>query len=120
MIARVLAQEPRMILLDEPISHLDLTNQARFLKMVQGLVRSGLTILAVLHDPNTAFSYGEEFIFLQDGSVRKPINGEQPWDPYILSQIYGVGIEVSRVENRVFVTACPEEPADNESPRDDS
>ncbi len=107
MIARVLAQEPRIILLDEPISHLDLANQARFLKLVQGLVESGLTILAVLHDPNTAFLHGDEFVFLKDGSVRKPLEGEQPWESSLLSQIYGVGIEVSRVGNRVFVTACP-------------
>jgi iron complex transport system ATP-binding protein len=115
MIARVLAQEPRIILLDEPISHLDLANQARFLKLVQGLVKSGLTILAVLHDPNTAFLHGDEFVFLKDGFTQKPINTDQVWDPSFLSQIYGVRIEVSRVGNRVFVTACPEEPVNNAS-----
>ncbi|MDH7500342.1 MAG: ABC transporter ATP-binding protein [candidate division NC10 bacterium] len=111
MIARVLAQEPRIILLDEPISHLDLANQARFLKLVQSLVKSGLTVLAVLHDPNPAFLYGEEFVFLKDGSARKSIHADQAWDPSLLSQIYGIGIEVSRVRDRVFVTPCPEETA---------
>ena len=55
MIARVLAQEPRVILLDEPLSHLDLANQARFLGLIKKLTARDLTILAVLHDPNLAF-----------------------------------------------------------------
>ncbi len=71
MIARVLAQEPQVILPDEPLSHLDLANQVRFLRLVKKLTAGGLTVLAVLHDPNLAFLSGDHFIFLKDGKVRR-------------------------------------------------
>ena len=75
MIARVLAQEPRVILLDEPLSHLDLANQVRFLRLVKKLTAGGLTVLAVLHDPNLAFLSGDHFVFLKDGRVRETGRG---------------------------------------------
>ena len=75
MIARVLAQEPRVILLDEPLSHLDLANQVRFLGLVKKLTAGGLTVLAVLHDPNLAFLSGDHFVFLKDGQVRETAEG---------------------------------------------
>ncbi len=67
MIARVLAQEPKIILLDEPTAHLDFLNQARLLRLVRELVDAELAVVAVLHDPNIAFLYGDRFIFLRDG-----------------------------------------------------
>jgi iron complex transport system ATP-binding protein len=108
MIARVLAQEPRIILLDEPISHLDLGNQTRFLDLAKGLVRSGMTVLAVLHDPNIAFRYGEDFLFARHRSVRSAGDGESPWDPSLLSDVYGIPIKVTNAEGNRFVTAIAE------------
>ena len=67
-IARVLAQQPRLILLDEPTSHLDFLNSAHLLRLIRELVDADLTVLAVLHDPNSAFLYGDHFIFLKDGA----------------------------------------------------
>jgi iron complex transport system ATP-binding protein len=105
MIARVLAQEPKVILLDEPVSHLDLANQTRFLNLVKKLAAGGMTVLAVLHDPNAAFSYGEEILFAWGGTVKKPENGKEPWDPAILSEVYGVPVKVFQVENQLLVSA---------------
>jgi iron complex transport system ATP-binding protein len=109
MIARVLAQEPKIILLDEPVSHLDLANQTKFLALIKKLVTAGMTVLAVLHDPNIAFLYGEEFLFAHQGSIRKPEGGEDPWDPKTLSEVYGIPIKVSRMENQLTVSACWED-----------
>ena len=64
-IARVLAQQPRLILLDEPSSHLDFLNQAHLLRLIRELVDADLTVLAVLHDPNSAFLYGDPLHFSQ-------------------------------------------------------
>lgn len=106
MIARVLAQDPKVILLDEPISHLDLANQSRFLNLVKNLVSSGLTVLAVLHDPNIAFGYGDSFFFLKDGVIQKPKDEERPWDSPFLSEIYGIPVEVASALGRPFVIPC--------------
>ncbi|MCB2220979.1 MAG: ABC transporter ATP-binding protein [Bacteroidetes bacterium] len=64
MIARALAQQPKMLLLDEPISHLDYNNQIDLLRLLKYLVSLGISIVAVLHDPNLALFYGDYFILL--------------------------------------------------------
>jgi iron complex transport system ATP-binding protein len=103
MIARVLAQEPRIILLDEPVSHLDLANQVRVLTLARDLVTSGLTVVAVLHDPNQAFMYGQEFLFLKDGHVEGPENGGSPLDGPFLGRVYGIAVDVVNCGETSFV-----------------
>jgi len=105
MIARVLAQEPRVILLDEPLSHLDLANQARFLSLIKKLTASGMTILAVLHDPNAAFLSGDHFIFLKGGQVLEVEKGEAPWNAEFLSEVYGTPIETIPFRDRSLIVA---------------
>jgi iron complex transport system ATP-binding protein len=103
MIARVLAQEPKVILLDEPLSHLDLANQVRFLGLVKKLTSNGMTVLAVLHDPNLAFLSGDHFVFLKDGLVRETAAGEHPWTAELLSEVYGTRIETIPFRDRALV-----------------
>ena len=103
MIARVLAQEPKVILLDEPLSHLDLANQVRFLGLVKKLATRGLTVLAVLHDPNLAFLSGDHFVFLKDGRVRETAGEERPWEAALLSEVYGTPIETLPFRDRALV-----------------
>jgi iron complex transport system ATP-binding protein len=110
MIARVLAQEPRIILLDEPISHLDLANQIRFMALAKGLTKAGMTVVAVLHDPNIAFRYGDDFLFAGSGSVRRAGDGEAPWDPTLLSGVYGIPLQVTMAEgSRVVIPLAEKE-----------
>jgi iron complex transport system ATP-binding protein len=103
MIARVLAQEPKVILFDEPLSHLDLANQIRFLTLVKEMVQSGLTVLAVLHDPNIAFMSADDFILLKGGTIRHLENNEHPWDASILMDLYGAPLETLSFRNRALV-----------------
>jgi len=103
MIARVLAQEPKVILLDEPLSHLDLSNQVRLLALIRELVASGLTVVAVLHDPNIAFMYGDVFILIKDGAIRRLDQGENPWDASTVMDLYGVPVEALSFRDRALV-----------------
>jgi iron complex transport system ATP-binding protein len=103
MIARVLAQDPRIVLLDEPTSHLDFINQARLLALLRGLVASDLTVVAVLHDPNLAFLYGEHFIFLKEGHVRPLPAGQAPWDVDFLESLYDVRLTGIPFGERAFI-----------------
>ncbi len=60
MIARALAQEPRVLLLDEPTTYLDLRNQEQVLETIGRLARSqDLTVLMTIHDPNQALAYAD-------------------------------------------------------------
>jgi len=103
MIARVLAQEPNVVLLDEPLSHLDLSNQVRLLSLIRQLVSSGLTVLAVLHEPNIAFLHGDAFVLLKDGKIRTLGRGERPWDSATLQDLYDVAVETLPFRDRALV-----------------
>ncbi len=108
LIARVLAQEPKIMLLDEPLSSLDLSNQAKMLNLLKGLVASGLTVVAVLHDPNVAFRYGDHFIFLKNGVIREPEEMNGVLNSQVLTDVYGIKIEMVPFRNRFLVVSDPE------------
>ena len=71
-IARALTQEPELLLLDEPTSHLDITHQVQILNLIRRLSETlGLTVLMIIHDLNLAGEYCDSLVMMQDGSVRK-------------------------------------------------
>ena len=88
LIARVLAQNPKVVLFDEPTTHLDFYNQARLLQLLKNLVQEGLTIVAVLHDPNIAFLYGDDFIFIKNHQLIRTEGSIKPWDTEFLKSVY--------------------------------
>ena len=71
-IARALVQEPELLLLDEPTSHLDITHQVQILELIKRLNRElRLTVLIVLHDLNLASAYSSRLLLLNKGSIHK-------------------------------------------------
>ena len=70
VLARALAQEPALLLLDEPTAHLDINHQTAILDLIAQLAREQkLAVLAVLHDLNLASQYCQRLVFLHDGHV---------------------------------------------------
>jgi iron complex transport system ATP-binding protein len=70
VIAKALAQEPELLLLDEPTAHLDISYQMQIFEIISGLNRDdGLTVLAVLHDINLAATFFDRIILIRDGRV---------------------------------------------------
>jgi iron complex transport system ATP-binding protein len=111
MIARVLAQEPRILLLDEPTAHLDFVNQARLLDLIRKLVDGGLTVAAVLHDPNIAFLYGDHFLFLKNGRIHPLADSQQPWDSRFLESVYGMELLAVPFEDRALIVPALPRPS---------
>lgn len=69
-IARALAQEPKIVLLDEPITHLDISHQVRVLDIIKTLNgQKGLTAITVIHDLNLASEYCDRLLLLHNGGV---------------------------------------------------
>jgi iron complex transport system ATP-binding protein len=103
MIARVLAQNPKVLLLDEPTSHLDFSNQSHLLALLKKLANEGLTIVAVLHDPNLAFLYGDDFLFVKDKQVIRSASNIDAWNVDFLKTIYHGNIEAIPYNGRALL-----------------
>ncbi len=70
LMARALAQEPRLLILDEPTAHLDIAHQIELLDLLRHLNRErGLTVIVVLHDLNLAAQYAGRLVMLKDGRL---------------------------------------------------
>lgn len=69
-ITRALIQEPQLLLLDEPTSHLDITHQVQLLNLVQRLnTELGLTVLMIVHDLNLAAEYCDHLVLVKNGHI---------------------------------------------------
>ena len=69
-LARAIAQQPRVLLLDEPTSNLDVLHQLKILKLVRDLVDEGLTAVAAIHDLNMAARFCDRLVLLAEGEVQ--------------------------------------------------
>lgn len=95
ILARALAQQPQVLLLDEPTSHLDMNFQVEMLEMVRGLSRhDGITVLAVLHDLNLASCYCERLVLLKDGVVVAIGRPEEVLTAELIADVYGADVLV--------------------------
>ncbi len=103
MISRLLAQNPKILLLDEPTSHLDFTNQMNLLRLLKTLVAEGLTVVSVLHDPNMAFVFGDDFLFVKDKQIIRSTPNFEPWDAGFLSFVYQSKLEAIPYKGRAIL-----------------
>ena len=72
-IAMVLAQQPSILLLDEPTSYLDISHQIEILELIRKLqIKTGITVVMVLHDLNLAMRYSDKIAILNDKKIYKP------------------------------------------------
>lgn len=67
LLARVLAQQPKILLLDEPTAHLDFRNKTITLRFIQRLVKEGLSVIMTSHVPDDAFTYSDRVALMHNG-----------------------------------------------------
>ena len=94
-VARALAQEPRLLLLDEPTSNLDINHQARFFNIVQRLVRDGMTAVAAIHDLSLAARFCDRLVLLNGGVVIAEGTPAEVLTPEKIETAFGVRAVVS-------------------------
>ncbi len=95
ILARALAQEPRILLLDEPTTHLDIHHQVSILGLIRKLAREeGLAVLVVLHDLNLASSFSDRVLLLVDGRILAAGSPEEVISLEKLREAYGSNIMV--------------------------
>ena len=100
LVARALAQEPRLLLLDEPTSHLDLKNKRRIVDVMDGLSASGVTILLTTHEPDLVAAVATDLVLLRDGSVLRAGPIAEALTGEDLSETYGVPVRVVEADGR--------------------
>jgi iron complex transport system ATP-binding protein len=98
LIARALAQEGRVIVMDEPTANLDFGNQVRVLQHIQSLAQAGIGVLLSTHDPDQAFLCADRVAMLHEGRLARLGTPAQTITPESLKQIYGVEVIVTRVK----------------------
>jgi iron complex transport system ATP-binding protein len=94
LIARALAQEAELLLLDEPTASLDFGNQLRVLDQLRGLAEQGIGVLFSTHDPDHAFLCAERVLMLRDGRILAAGRPDDVVTRDNLRQLYGVEVEV--------------------------
>lgn len=94
-IAMSLAQRPKILLLDEPTTYLDIAHQLQLLELIQTVNRElGMTIVMVLHDLNQASIYSDKVCVISKGIVVKYGSSEEVMTQEMVRQVYGVECEI--------------------------
>lgn len=107
LLAMALAQQPRLLLLDEPTSHLDIKYQIDMLELVSGLNRStGVTVVAAMHDLNLAARYFPRLLLFQRGVVADGGPAEV-LEPHLLRRVYGVTVRVGVMHGSEHISVLP-------------
>lgn len=97
IIARSLAQQSQMIIMDEPCANLDFGNQIKTLELIQELTKQGYLIIQSTHDPNHALQYADQVLVLEDGKISVSGAPQEVLTSEVLSRIYQIPIQVKEV-----------------------
>lgn len=97
-IAMTLAQNTPVILMDEPLSFLDISHQINLMELAHDLTRQGKTVVMVIHDLLLAMKYCDEIIVLNNGEIVKYGNTDEIYNSKILDEVFD--IRLLRFENK--------------------
>jgi len=107
MVAMALAQQPTLLLLDEPTTHLDIKYQIDILELVQRLNRErGMTVIAAMHDLNLAARYFPRLMLFQRAVVADAGPAEV-LEPHLLKRVYGINVQVGILRGAEHLSVLP-------------
>lgn len=101
-IARALAQQPSVILLDEPTASLDLRHQHEVFQLLKKLSESGITVVMAIHDLNLAHKYCEKFMILNKGLL-VAAGGKEIFRKKLIEEVYRVRIKIVKDGDQEYI-----------------
>ena len=102
-IARAMAQEPKLMVFDEPTGNLDIANEHLIMVEARKLARNkNIAILASLHDLNQALAFGDKFFFMKDGVV-KYAGGKEIVTESVIRDTFDIDVRIVEIENQKVI-----------------
>ena len=102
-IARAMAQEPKLMVFDEPTGNLDMANEQLIIQEAKKLAREkNISILSSLHDLNQALSFGDKFFFLKNGTIRYA-GGREILSPQVIREIFDVDVRICEIDGQQVI-----------------
>ncbi len=102
-IARAMAQQPKLMVFDEPTGNLDIANEQLIVQEAKRLAREkNISILSSLHDLNQALYFGDKFFFLKDGVV-KYAGGKETFTEKVIKDIFDIDVKIALIDNQKVI-----------------
>ena len=99
-IARAMAQEPKLMVFDEPTGNLDIANEQLIIQEARKLAREkNISILSSIHDVNQALAFGDKFFFMKDGVV-KYAGGKEIVTAEVIRDIYDIQVRFETIDGK--------------------
>ena len=103
-IAMALAQDTKILFLDEPTTYLDIRYQLQILKLIRQLNHEfGITIIMVLHDINQSLYYSDEIVAMKDGKIIAQGEPEEVITTDLVREVYGVDLQIQQTGGKPFI-----------------
>lgn len=103
VLARALAQEPEILLLDEPTSNLDIRNQVEVMKLMKQYCKDKqISVIVSIHDMNLSLQFSDKYLMLKDGEVFK-YGSKEIITRENIRTVYGLDVDILKYKNRKIV-----------------
>lgn len=105
ILARAIVQETKLLLLDEPLSHLDIHHQLEILQLTKHLCeKDEKTVLCVMHDLNLAMKYCDQVILLKDGHIFASGKTTDVLTKENIHKVYGIEVTICQLNGQTVIT----------------
>ena len=102
-IARAMAQEPKLMVFDEPTGNLDIANEQLIIEEAKKLAKEkNISILSSLHDLNQALYFGDKFFFMKDGVV-KYAGGKEIFTEEVIRDIFDISVKIVEIDHQTVI-----------------
>ena len=104
LIARAIAQQAKILIMDEPSANLDFGNKFRVMKAIKNLTKEGYAVIQSTHDPDQAFLYSDKILAIREGQILAWGSPKDVMNKELISRLYQVDVEMcSMNEDKIRV-----------------